>query len=998
VFTIFFMNRYFLTVLFIFIHCLYLMANVDKISDLNKKINHSKDTAKINALIELTKIYATTNLNKADSLSEISQQLMDDLEYPQGEIKNLNLISFIKSSMGQYKTGFESIEKAIGLSKEIDDKRLLAESYSTLFSYYFMKGDNESAMKPAMNALELSKELQFKNILAKSYDNVGILHGIKGKHTEAIDYFIQSLELYEELDEPGNISRALMHIGHTFELAGNYTKALEYLKRSIIVNKKAGDKYNEGWALVNTGVVYSRLNKVDTALVYYEKALVIGEQINNQRLILTCLDNIGGKYTLMGDFDNANFYLQKAFQLSEKSGMNSRTIYIMGNLAENFLYMGKFDSARIYGEKQRNLAIEQDLISEQKVAYFNLAQIYDSLGDYKKAHRSLLEYIKVNDTIFSRQKSEQIEELRESYETEKKEQEIANLTTINANQEFRTRTYGAAALTILLFAGILFYIQRIRITRNRALLEKEKELDRMKSRFFANISHEFRTPLTLIHGPIDDLIHRVETPDIKRNLSVIKRNTGRLLDLVNQLLDLSKIESGKLKLNISEHEIVHVIRGVAMSFHSLAEQKKIDFMMDISPESLSMDFDREKMEIILSNLLSNAFKFTPENGTITVSSEIVDNNRSRNFKVIISDSGQGIPANEVDQVFNRFYQSENSELRQHEGSGIGLALTKELVELHRGKIKVNSELGCGTSFEFEIPIKNSSNKTIDRESGLESKMENVEMAEMEEIAVSVDENNKSKNQLPVLLVIEDHQDVRNYIRDILKNDFSIQMANDGDEGIKKAIDVVPDLIISDVMMPKKNGYEVCRTLKNHQATSHIPIILLTAKADSEAVIEGLETKADDYVTKPFIPKQLFLRVKNMIEARKRLKEKYQKNGVLKPSEITENSVDEKFLNKLVETIENQLANEHFGVEQLSDEIGMSRSQLHRKLTALIDQSPNQFIRSFRLNRAHELLKKKVATASEIGYRVGFGSPSYFAKCYHEQFGYSPSETIKDPSK
>ena len=253
------------------------------------------------------------------------------------------------------------------------------------------------------------------------------------------------------------------------------------------------------------------------------------------------------------------------------------------------------------------------------------------------------------------------------------------------------------------------------------------------------------------------------------------------------------------------------------------------------------------------------------------------------------------------------------------------------------------------------------------------------------------------NQKPVVLVIEDHKEVQEYIHEILKDKFNFLSASDGEDGIVRAIEIIPDLIISDVMMPKKDGYQVCRELKMDERTSHVPIILLTAKAGSEDKIEGLQTRADDYVTKPFVPAELLLRVENLIESRKKLREKYKHQGTLKPTDIAENSIDEKFLNKLIEIVEGQLDNERFGVEQLSEEIGMSRSQLHRKLTAIIGQGPNQFIRSFRLNRAHDLLKQKAATTSEIAYRVGFGSPSYFTKCFQEQFGYVPSEVYKHPS-
>ena len=985
------MIRTFLTNIFVFIVWFSAIADSEKIAALEKKLVKATDTAKVNTLNELSSLYASSNLNYADSLAKVAKGLLESIDFPRGEINNLNHLSYINSSLGQYEEALEYSQSAIELSESLRDQHLLAQSYDHEFMVYFQKGDNSNGKISAENCNRIARENGDTRLIAKSYDNLGILKGMKGEHSQAIEYFMKSLTAFEELGDKSKISLALMHIGHTFELAGSYEKALEYLKRSLEINKEVGNKYNEGWTLVNIGVVYSRINQVDAALTYYEKSLQIAEEINNHRLILTCLDNIGGKYSLKKDFEKSNSFLQRAYHLSEESGQNSRTVYITGNLAENYLYMGKFDSARIFGEQQLELALASELISEQKVAYYILAQIYDSLGDYSKAHRALLEYIAVNDTIFSRQKSEQIEALRESYETEKKEQEIENLTALNESARYRNMSYAGAAVSFLILGGLLYYVQRLRIRRNRHLLEKEKELDRMKSRFFANISHEFRTPLTLILSPLDGLITKIDQVDIKKQLKVMKRNASRLLDLVNQLLDLSKLESGKLKLNVSNSDIIAVIKGVSMSFQSIAEQKSIEIKLDVAPKQLHVNYDRPKIETVLTNLLSNAFKFAPEDSTITIQVFNTSTNSGLQQKefvhISVSDSGPGISKEDAGQIFDRFYQSVNNQLMQQEGSGIGLALTKELVELHGGSISVSSELGKGTKVTVKLPL-----DILRSEALLEENFQGENTIKIHDTEVAEEFNDEVMvNQLPVVLVVEDNVDVRNYIREILEEGYSVQTAENGEIGIIKAFEIIPDLIISDVMMPMKDGFEVCTELKNDEKTSHIPIILLTARSDSEDKIEGLMTAADDYITKPFVPKELLARIQNLIDSRKRLIAKYRSDGVLKPKDIATNSIDEKFLGRIIELVELYIGDEKLGVEQLSNEIGMSRSQLHRKMTALVNQGPNQFIRSFRLQRAHDLLAQQSATASEIAYQVGFNSPSYFTKCFHEQFGYTPSE-------
>lgn len=987
------MSRLLLTFLAFQMAWLPVLPNSDKIKELEHKLTTATDTAKINILNKLTGLYISTNINKSDSIARKVSVMLNEMKYHAGSIENYNHLSYINGSKGKFDDAFDYSEKAIGLSKTHAQKELLAKSYDYRFTLLFLKGEYGEAQYYADSCLALADQESYEFLRAKSYDNLGVLLGLRGKHSEAVEYFIKSLDAFEKIGDENKISTALLHLGHTYELAGNYQTALEYLKRALTSIRKTGNKYNEGWAMVNIGVTYSRLNEVDTALVYYHTALGLAEQINDLRLILTCLDNIGGKYSLKREFEKSNYYLGKAYRLSEQSGRNSRTIYILGNLAENYLYMSKYDSARIFGEKQLELAKTAELISEQKVAYYTLAQIYDSLGDYKKAKESLLGYIAVNDSIFNQQKSEQIELLRISHETEKKEQEIALLASEKQNAEFRRNLYGIIAMLVFVIGAVVYNRQRLRSRKNRQLFEKEQELDRMKSRFFANISHEFRTPLTLILGPIDELISKIDQAEVKRQLNTMQRNARRLLDLVNQLLELSKIESGNLKLSISTSDIISVIRGVTMSFHSLAEQKNITLKLDIPQEQLEMNFDKEKFETILTNLLSNAFKFTPEQGHIAVETQIVRKNEKYRhkefFRIKVSDTGGGIPKEELHLIFDRFYQSDNNQLSQQEGSGIGLALTRELVELHDGNIFAESEINEGTQIIIELPMDMPSGKVQQLE-GDEYKASRI-INDKEDLPVFVDVIEKSRQDLPVVLVIEDHQDVSNYIQEILIDRFSLMSALDGEEGISKAMEFMPDLIISDVMMPKKNGYEVCGILKNDEKTSHIPVILLTAKSDPDDRIAGLKTKADDYVTKPFVPRELLVRIENLIESRNKLRAKYKKEGVLRPKDVTVNSIDEQFLSKLIELVEQHMSDERFGVEQLAEEIGMSRSNLHRKLTALIDQGPNEFIRSFRLQRAHDLISKNSASAAEIAYQVGFSSPSYFTKCFHDQFGYTPSE-------
>jgi signal transduction histidine kinase/ligand-binding sensor domain-containing protein/DNA-binding response OmpR family regulator len=598
------------------------------------------------------------------------------------------------------------------------------------------------------------------------------------------------------------------------------------------------------------------------------------------------------------------------------------------------------------------------------------------------------------------------------------------------------RTKPAYALYGILLIGLLSAAYRVRVRqlslRQRA--EHMAEVDRLKSRFFANISHEFRTPLTLILGPIqkwkerflrehpesangliqtpatESLSHTSDAGELQRDLSMVERNAHRLLRLINQLLDLSKLEAGAMNLRASRLNIVPLVRGIAYSFESSAGLRHISLDVVVGQEEIEVYGDRDMLEQIISNLVSNAFKFTPEGGSVTVSVGLAPKAPGKNqgtgshrgpgresVEITVADTGAGIPPEQLDRIFDRFYQVDASQTREHEGSGIGLALVKELVELHHGTIEIRSRVGNGTVCTVRLPLGRGHLKDEEIAEGVAG----AQPATREGATVIADENIESvqgKGEYPmtgdqhsIILVIEDNVDVRAHIRSVLVPPYHVLEARDGAEGIEKAQEAIPDLIISDVMMPKKDGYEVCRTLKLDEKTSHIPIILLTAKAASENRIEGLETGADDYLTKPFEPKELMARIKNLINLRRKLRERFSARQVLKPGEVTVSSIDDQFLQRLKNVVEAHIAEEAFGVDELAREAGMSRSQIHRKLTALTGMSAGDFVRYLRLHRAMDLLRQNAATVAEIAYMVGFSTPAHFTKCFHELFGVTPSE-------
>ncbi len=563
-----------------------------------------------------------------------------------------------------------------------------------------------------------------------------------------------------------------------------------------------------------------------------------------------------------------------------------------------------------------------------------------------------------------------------------------------------------AIIFILIFTGSTrFYLNR-QVLKNQLALEHEHskklaEVDRIKSNFFTNISHEFRTPLTLIMGPSDNIINRCSDTAAKSQAEIIKRNAGRLLRLINQLLDLSKLDERKLKLHSTEGNIVSFIKGIVMSFEAFAERKDLILKIKAAKNDIKLFFDHDKMENIITNLLSNAIKFTPKGGEITV---LLTERNSDCIEIKIRDTGIGIPETELPKLFDRFYQVDSSQTREYEGTGLGLSLTKELVELHHGTIKVQSEVSNPaahkrgwTECTIELP-RGRYHLNEDEILKTNEVTENHDSIELDEESLfrknlkGVKETDDLNNEQTIILVVEDNKDVREYIRDFLVEEYVVEEAINGEQGVRKAEKIIPDLIISDVMMPKMDGNELTRILKNDEKTSHVPIILLTAKSEQESKFEGLETGADDYMTKPFDTKELLIRIKNLIETRRKLQEKFSKVELaLHRTDKHLNNLDKNFLDKINAVIGKHLSEETFNIEEMGNEINMSRSQVHRKLRALTGKSPSLYMRSIRLAKAKNMIRDGAGNISEIAYSVGFSSPAYFTRCFKEEFGIPPSE-------
>jgi signal transduction histidine kinase/DNA-binding response OmpR family regulator len=543
------------------------------------------------------------------------------------------------------------------------------------------------------------------------------------------------------------------------------------------------------------------------------------------------------------------------------------------------------------------------------------------------------------------------------------------------------------------------HLEREVTRRTKDLNEKNAriiEMERLKTNFFTDISHEIRTPLSLISGPLDQLINQeYRDPRIVRWLSMIRRNSQNLNQLIDQLLDISRLDAGHMNLVFEESDLNAHVRLLAGQFFSLAESQEIRYLIDIPDENLITHYDREKLEKVCTNLLSNAFKFTPSGGTVTCRLRVLGNaspGMDPRIQLMVADTGPGIPANLQDKIFDRFYRGEFASSHDTDGTGIGLSLTRELVNLMHGEIVVKSKVGSGTVFLVTFPA---GCEHLKQEEYILKESENqLEGKSLPEGGIIGSEEERMKSSHVSLLVVEDNRDLQEFLLENLSTEFKVRGAYDGQQGITLARSDLPDLVITDVMMPgEMDGHDVCKDLKSDERTSHIPVIMLTAKTTSKDKIEGLELGADDYIIKPFSMDELLVRIRNLLKQREDLRKKYSSMIGVDWDKISITTMDEQFLKNVLGNISENLTDFNFNVGRLQEMMFMSREHIFRKLKALTGESPSSLIRIMRLKAAASMMENGAESITSISMQVGFSNPSYFSQCFKAYFGQSPSDYL-----
>ncbi len=1017
-------------------------AQTDQIDSLTRLLNRSQGEEYFIRANDLAEIYLENNALRA---GQISEELLtsENLEvFPSEHARALYGKARALSIQGQYETSYEYFDRAIVLFDSLSDKNNLANCYLGKGATYAYNGRYRESRELLERSLEMYTETENEAGRAKAFHELGHLEYFLRNYAESLDHYRKSIEIHKALGDRKGLSKDYFRIGITYHLnkeegnalenftksraikeaigdmtglarvnislanlheeKGNYKTALGYLRQSLEANSTFGDLRISSVIFNNMGILYEDWGKYDSAVVYHKKALDIRRTLGKEWDIVQSLMNIGEANRLQNDLEGALRSYQEAFRTSNATAERPMMSYINDKMGATYLGSGKLDSAEHYLNKALELRQQEgDHHHMFKDTYSNLSALAERQGDYKRA----LEYYKlfkeVQDSIFQSGKNRELAEVQAKYDTARQEREISTLQQENKARTLWRNIFAIGTVLTLGIVLLLFQFFMYRNRKNKELLAIEEEqrrqleeVDRLKSRFFNNISHEFRTPLTLILGPLDKIRKTADTTLLSA-VEVIERNGKRLLKLINQLLDLSKIESGKVTLKASLTDVVPLIKGWAMSFSSLAETKGIELSFHTDKAAHFLYVDQGKIEEVVINLLSNALKYTPDGGTVSIRLKEKKEGQRHVLGLAVTDTGTGIPEQELEHIFDRFYQASNADREDVTGTGIGLALIKELVALHKGKVRVQSKVGVGSTFEVELPFGKAHLSDDDL----------VLMDRSMETPAPLDTGNTVKvvqelsapdgdDDLPIALLIEDNQDLRNYIGEILAPSYRVLEAVNGEKGLDLAFEHVPDIVLSDLMMPKMDGMEVCKRLKNDMRTSHIPIILLTAKASKEDKIEGLKNLADDYLTKPFDTEELLVRLENLVSLRKKMQQHFHSGDQLMPKKIPLNSMDQVFMEKVATELEDQIANPLFGVIELAYAMALSRSQLFRKIKAITDMTPNEFIRSFRLYRALDMVRQKSGTITQIAYAVGFQNPSYFSKCFQEQFGKSPSEMAK----
>lgn len=878
-------------------------------------------------------------------------------------------------------------QKAVDLALAAQDTNALAQGLHHLSRAHLLEGRNALSGKALLELIAFGDAVNDPMLRVMAHINMADLIGYQNKVDSAVGYLDRALVLLQKYPDVYHEASVNLTYGNLWLQSRRLEEARDRYLNALDLYTQAQKDEGRAQSLINLGAISFELGDYPAGVEYYEQGIEVYRSNGNKINLSIALANLGGVLMFMDELDRAEAMLQEAKTIQDETGQAHGGYVITGTLGSIYRKRGQYQKALTNLHQALDELRQIGIVQMEATALVQLQETYAEMGDMTNAYKYQSELIVLQDSLTRAENTAAmaaldvkqeyaLKALQDSLEYVHKTEAFDAQTRI----ERRTRNGLIGGVVLLLAFGAIL-LNRYRVTRSQKTIIEESaaelaESEAQRTRFFANISHEFRTPLSVING-MSELIAANPDKWAGKGSKLIYDNGTNLLDLVNQILDLQKLENREVKPHLVQSDVVPYLRSCVGMFEGLAVKKGLDFSFVSKVDTLVMDVDREKLLRILSNLIGNAIKFT-EKGAISIQASEREVNGQSHLVIDVEDSGIGIDAEYLEKVFQRFYQVDNEHAQVGQGTGIGLNYVHELVTLLGGKLEVQSTPGDGATFTVLLPVTNQS----------------PELEHVEALDPPMPASPKSWKTLetggPELLIVEDNPDIIELLLGHLGSEYTVRVAENGLDGIDAAKQHVPDLVLTDVMMPGKNGFEVLDDLKNDPITSHIPVVMLTAKSDVESRMDGLRRGADDYLGKPFHAEELRLRLQKVLLTRAKYAERYAEGPPEAPSSDPETQLEDAFLIRIEETLLDNLDDHEFGIPQFCTALGVSRTQLHTKLKALTGKSTSIYIRERRLEQAKALLENPELTVSEVAYQTGFSSPTYFTRVFTQHYGTSPS--------
>lgn len=904
-------------------------------------------------------------------------------------------------------TALSTIYDAFALATKTGDPTLIASAeYALGFFYYERLIVGDSAKKYFLNAIESYKAQNDSSGELRSRYGYSLILDDLGQMKEAIDQLLITLEIAELTKDSTQMTKVLNVIGNINNYLGYHEIAVNYYEKSAEIARLQGDQLSEAIVLYNTSIIYGEDGEYTRELASLQRGLELTQEIGDIEFEASILNRIGSTYKDLDQLDTAIYYLKTSEQMYDSlartptSGAQSNQGFNFQALGQYYEYIGDPTSAIKYFKKA--LAVGQKVESTQLIINNTeyVSGVYESIGNYRDALNYFRMSALLSDSVFTEENTLKLNEVQAKYENAKQIAENEQLRSAANEQDIviqKQRLYNVffAVITVIIIVSAFFLLLAYRkIVRQKKAAEDDRttikkqsvQLEhnaRLKSQFFSNIAHELRTPLTILLGMIDGMtkkgIGHFDQADFSK-LQLAKSNGIKIQNLIDEIFELTKSEAHKLKFIAKPIEILPLMERIVFSFHSLAEDKNIDLNISYNQvHGIYANIDQPKFEKIINNLIVNALKFTENGGTITVKLGLKSD---KLLTIEVADTGVGIPADEIEFVFDRFFQVSTGDNAANPGTGLGLAMAKELTKLHNGEISVKSEVSKGTIFSLVFPV-------------VEALPELLETAESEEADIVTDQlldgiiQDIKKIENGRVLIVEDNQDMRKYLVSIFEDYFTMVTSRNGREALRMLETQQVNLIISDLMMPEMNGTELLVALKNSPKYRHIPVIMLTAKTDEHQKLDALKLGVDDYLTKPFSADEVLARANNLVR-------NHLQRTEYSESETTETEVadDDNLIKRITLHVKENIGDYNITVSDIAHQMALSERQLYRKVNALTGLTPNQLIREIKLREAMEKLNSKSVTkVSALAKEVGFESSAYFSKLFYVRFGKKPQEII-----